>query len=119
MTLDKDAAQARSLRSFSRVGCPIRIDFCIGTHKSKSFPLLSLPCYGVKLATLVSFAVLLVNSTTLLANSAILLVNSTTSRDFCCFTREFNDFTREFRCFTRESNDYTREFRCFTREFQN
>jgi hypothetical protein len=41
------------------------------------------------------------------------------TREFRYFTREFNDFTREFRCFTRESNDFTREFRCFTREFHN
>ncbi|MFS0603278.1 hypothetical protein AB1L10_15205 [Peribacillus frigoritolerans] len=48
--------------------------------------MLSLPCYEVKLATLVSFAVL--------------LVNSTTFRDFRHFTREFDDFTREFNDFS-------------------
>ncbi|WP_412994908.1 hypothetical protein [Peribacillus frigoritolerans] len=58
------------------------------------------------------FAILLVNSTTL-------LVNLTTSREFRYFTREFDDFTREFRYFTREFNDFTREFRYFTREFND
>ncbi|MEP9407516.1 hypothetical protein ABKP09_14450 [Peribacillus frigoritolerans] len=77
MTLDKDAAQARSLRSFSRVGCPIRIDFLHWNQQIEIIPPSGPPCYGVKLATLVSFAVLLVNSTTLLVSFAVLLVNST------------------------------------------
>ncbi|TFH59413.1 hypothetical protein [Peribacillus frigoritolerans] len=75
MTLDKDTAQARSVLFLGLV-VPFGSISAL-EPKIQIIPPSGPPYYGVKLAALVIFAVLLVNSTTLLVSFAVLLVNST------------------------------------------